>query len=342
MPELSIIIPVADEFETFENTLVSVLENRPSDCEVIVVRDERYTDPYSIGDEVTFVEASREVGLVERIALGVGASRAELVHTLGSGVQVTERWTESALTHFHRPRVGAVVPLVVDQCRPRRTVAAGATLTAGGRRQLERRLPRNTASAHETERAATLTAAFFRKSAYQLVGGLDPVVGNVLADVDLAARLRHAGYLTVIEPEAILTHAGPLRDAIASDGRCEERLFLRNAPTFGWGPALGKHPLAIAWRLLARPLPWQVARDLGGRLAAWAEIGRMREHHRKLASICGLATTMGEPVSVSNAAAVATSAPEEELPHDAVLTIESHRPSNRRLPSGHSRHCRAA
>lgn len=333
MPELSIIIPIVGQQQDFENTLISVLENRPHDCEIIVVCDEQYDDPYALGDEVTFVEARCDAGLVERFTLGVGQSRAELVHLLSGTSRVTAGWTTAALAHFRRPRVATVVPIVVDHQRPSRTVAAGVALTAGGRRRLRRRLPRHITGARETTLAAPLVATFLRKSAYQLVGGLDAAVGDSFADVDLAARLRHAGYLSVIEPESRLSHDGPLRAAAKAEfqGRQEERLFWRNAPTFGWGCALRRHPPAVAWRLLGRPLPWHVAQQLGGRVAALADVRDFRKHHRKLASIRGLANGIGEPEAAGHNA---SDSPRIDKSHEPVVfAIESHRMSSRRLTS---------
>lgn len=340
MPELSIIIPVADDAQAFEDTLVSVLENRPDDCEVIVVRDERYDDPYALADEVKFVQARREAGLVERFSVGVGASRAELVHLVSGRARVTDRWTATALTHFHHPRVAAVVPIVVDDANPKRGVAAGAALLAGGHRRLRRSLPRKTNSAHETDLAATLVAAFFRKSAFQLVGGLDVAVGDALADVDLAARLRHAGYLSVIEPEARLTHVGPLPASVVGepDPRCEERLFWRSAPTFGWGRALWQHPVSVAGRLLTRP--WQVVGQLAGRAAVLSEIRQLREHHRRLAGIRGLASAMGEAATDEQDAG--DSPRVERIKEPAVIAIDSHRDHSRPTTQQGRRRSRAA
>ncbi len=40
-----------------ETTLVSVLEHRPSDCEILLVFNAPYDDPYSLKDEVQFIQA---------------------------------------------------------------------------------------------------------------------------------------------------------------------------------------------------------------------------------------------------------------------------------------------
>ncbi len=44
-PRLSIIVPYCRDEAAFETTLVSVLENRPNQCEVLVPHDGSYQDP---------------------------------------------------------------------------------------------------------------------------------------------------------------------------------------------------------------------------------------------------------------------------------------------------------
>ena len=56
MPRLSIVIPVLGNLDRLEDTLVSVLANRPADCQVVVVLDQPYADPYDLKDEVQFIE----------------------------------------------------------------------------------------------------------------------------------------------------------------------------------------------------------------------------------------------------------------------------------------------
>ena len=51
VPRLSIIIPHRND-QLLEETILSVLENRPRDCEIIVAHDGSYCDPYQLVDEV--------------------------------------------------------------------------------------------------------------------------------------------------------------------------------------------------------------------------------------------------------------------------------------------------
>ena len=55
IPRISIVVPVGSNLEAFEDTLASVLQNRPVASEILVAHDGHYTDPFQLGDEVTFV-----------------------------------------------------------------------------------------------------------------------------------------------------------------------------------------------------------------------------------------------------------------------------------------------
>ena len=50
-------IPAPSDVAALEDTLVSVLEKRPADAEVIVALGCAYDDPWNIREEVTFVQA---------------------------------------------------------------------------------------------------------------------------------------------------------------------------------------------------------------------------------------------------------------------------------------------
>ena len=76
VPRLSIVLPVLGPPVQMEDALVSVLENRPSDCEILVVHNEPYDDPYDLKNEVCFIEAPRDSRWVDAINLGLAVSRS--------------------------------------------------------------------------------------------------------------------------------------------------------------------------------------------------------------------------------------------------------------------------
>ena len=63
MPSLACIIPVVGSTEGLETTLVSVLERRPEACEVFVVLNVPYHDPYHLQGEIQILQAPRGQGL---------------------------------------------------------------------------------------------------------------------------------------------------------------------------------------------------------------------------------------------------------------------------------------
>ena len=73
-PRLSIVIPAADA-SALEDTLVSVLENRPADSEIIAALTVPYADPWNISEEVRFVQAPVGTSLAACANLGVALSK---------------------------------------------------------------------------------------------------------------------------------------------------------------------------------------------------------------------------------------------------------------------------
>lgn len=112
LPHVTILVPVGSDLAAFETSLVSVLENRPADAEVIVPHDGSYDDPFDLQDEVRFVRAdSSRVG--DLIAAGAAEARARFVHVLADGVRATSEWLTAGVRPFDDPHVGSVSPLVV-------------------------------------------------------------------------------------------------------------------------------------------------------------------------------------------------------------------------------------
>ncbi|TWU08058.1 hypothetical protein [Stieleria varia] len=113
IPRVSIIVPQAAENDSFESTLVSVLENRPTGCEVLVAHDGHYRDPFALGDEVDFIDAG-STSLLEMIRAASDVARARFVHVVVPGCRVTPDWVNGALDQFEDLDVAAVAPTLMD------------------------------------------------------------------------------------------------------------------------------------------------------------------------------------------------------------------------------------
>lgn len=279
MARLSIIIPVLGQLKRLEDTLVSVLENRPANCQILVVFNQPYDDPYDLKGEVTIVEAAGGCGFAQSCNAGLSAAAAPVVHVLSCGVSVTPGWADAALRPFDTPDVAAVAPVVLDRGDPTWVLSAGIAYRPGGRVQ------RLTAEGSPDCLSGPDTlAGFYRKSALESVSGLRAGLGDSVAGVDLALRLHHAGYRLIVEPDcrayadrALVDEPPSLRRGIE-----EERLFWRWAPAAGWLSSLTRHGGLVAWecaRCLVRPT---LVCKLAGRAWGGLQLASHRQHWRSL------------------------------------------------------------
>jgi hypothetical protein len=266
VPRLSIIIPVVGDLKRLEDTLVSVLENRPDDCQVVVALNRPYDDPYGLSGEVCFVEAPLGGDLVATINAGICAARAPIVHLLTCGAEVGPDWIDAALDCFADPAVAAVAPLVLDKGNPSRVLAAGVQYHPGGavRRLARDRSPDEVQPQCDAFCGPDLLAAFYRKEALSGVGLFDHTLGGLLSGAEMALSLRQVGLQSVLQPQCRV-FADVADDAFLT-GFHAEQLFWRWVPEFGWLRSLTRHVLLLAGEGLLSPLrPTMMAR-LAGRL----------------------------------------------------------------------------
>lgn len=245
MPRLSIVIPVLGDSQQLDDTLLSVLENRPTNCEILVVHNEPYHDPYHLSDEVRFVEAECGASMVACVHRGLALCQSPVVHVLACGVEIQPGWADAALRHFSNPEVAAVGVVVFDRDQCQRVFSAGFGYRAEGTAwRLGQRIDLGKVLACQRDfRGPDTLAAFYRKSAVESVGGFSTWVGDALAGTDLALALRRAGFRCTLEPQCVarVNPAAIIAKPAFSRGRNAERLFWRWASSHGWLPSLAGH-----------------------------------------------------------------------------------------------------
>jgi hypothetical protein len=223
---------------------------------------------------------------------GIEASQSPVIHLLSAGLEVAEGWTEPALAHFTDTRVASVAPVIVDMVDAQTPIAFGLDYCCRRGRVIRRGIAVNgesqpsSVAAEATEVLGPLIhAAFYRRSALELVGGLPRGVGAAFADADLAMSLRFAGYRSMVEPRSIaLATPGDIAPPKASfrQGLAAERLFWRAAPSAGWLKSLARHPWGVL-REFTGALPHPGAfTSLAGRFLAVCQMGSHRAHHQWL------------------------------------------------------------
>lgn len=181
MLKVSIVIPSVNNAHRLETTLISLLENRPSDCEIVVPHSGYYDDPYDIAEEVRLIEVPAARNEVELLAVAWSMCKAPVVHTLAAGATVDEDWLEEALACFQRPEVMAVAPQThyADSSEPIHGVLADDFGLRAG-------------AVAATMQAPMLEAGFFRYSLLSAVGGICTRMEE-FADLDIGLWIAEAG-----------------------------------------------------------------------------------------------------------------------------------------------------
>jgi GT2 family glycosyltransferase len=277
---LALVIPVVGSTEGLENTLLSVLERRPDDCEVIVATSTTYDDPYKLQGEIQILQAPRGAGLVDCANHAIRSTAAPIVHILAVGAQATDGWIDCAARHFENPRVAAVVPFVHSEDNSKSLLAVGVSYPGHGRRQICRNV-----NACEQIIGPQLGAAFYRKSVIDAIGGIPSCVGDMLAEVDLAMVLRKAGWQIELEP-ACKVLAQQIDGRLPAGFRSalwSQRLYRRHFTGDGV-PGLVPHSLAQSTDTAGSKPWWKMPSSAAGRLAGMLEFGQYRAANQVVAA----------------------------------------------------------
>jgi hypothetical protein len=287
----------------FDATLVSVLQHRPDDCEVLLVHTEPYDDPYDLGSEVQFLRSGQSARLVELINEGLATAAGDVVHLLGCGVEVTEGWTNAALDRFQDEDIAAVSPVVLDIDR-KKLLAAGVRWTVGGSRQIvadQRVLHGGSARLRAGILGPTLAAGFFRREVLEALGGFDSRLDERYADVDLALAIAALDLRTVCEPASRVVQTaarGDQRRAPFARGRNAERLFWRHAAARGMFPSLVMHPFALIGDILATRSALGASFATIGRAIALLELGAAKRHEQRLVAAREALAATEQPATI--------------------------------------------
>jgi len=299
-PACSVVIPTFNGRALLETCLASVERHRPRGPAVeVVVADDGSTDGTAewlarAHPDARLVRLPANLGFCAAANAGVAAALGEFIQLLNNDTEVTAGWVEAGLSAFDGPAVGSVAPLVLVRSDPGRVDSAGDSYNLVGwpsKRGHGQPAARWLTRGRGPVFGASGSSAFYRASALRRVGAYDPAFGSYYEDVDLAFRLRWAGYSCVWTPDcrvlhevsASYDHARPaLQRRMA---RNAEYLFWADLPA-GWLAASALPHLAFvaaqaAWRLCrgrARPF-------LLGKLDAARDLRRLPSRRRLRADL---------------------------------------------------------
>ncbi|MDA7980338.1 MAG: glycosyltransferase [Pirellulales bacterium] len=281
MPRLSIVIPVMGRCAAFEAGLVSVLSERPSDCEVVAVLNEPYDNPYELDDEVRFVHAPSGAGWAACANRGLLAAQGEIVNLLDAGVKVDAGWTDAVIAQFRDPKLVAVSSRT--RVLEKRTEWAGQTVESGRLRKVKagqlRRLR------HKNTFSPLAAAGFYRREDVVSVCGLEEDLPAELAIADLSLRIHQASGHVAFESTAKVSCVATPDKSAFNQGLGAERFFLMHMDGVSLSGLTVRALRGLPSLVGGRFGPISGLARLCGRLAAWLNVGKAREGRRVRAAL---------------------------------------------------------
>lgn len=206
MPKLAAVIPYQQGPSHLEATVLSILENRDSQIELIVVDAGRYSDPYGLsGVEMTILPVDSNTDWFSMVYEGIQSSIAPIVQVLAPGMTVTKDWWQVPLEAFTSARTGAVQPAYHAPGGPR--IAGGLDRAALPRRSLKQQV-------REGESVGVSSmGGFFRKRALLALDGWLKGLPRDAADAEMTLALAALDFQTLACPESKLMIDQPARIA---------------------------------------------------------------------------------------------------------------------------------
>jgi GT2 family glycosyltransferase len=283
---LSIVIPSHNRPDLLRLCLQSVRRHAPAGTQVIVV-DDGSTDAVitavAADFGVTVLRNNRPLGFAAAANRGIATATGSVIELLNDDTEVEPGWADGAAARFADPAVAAVAPLVLRGP----PIAGTPTIDSAGDEYDVGGFARKRGHGEPlTDRfrepcevfGASASSAFYRSDVLRAVGGFPIDFGAYFEDVDLAWRIRNAGYRCVYEPASVVWHRVgssycKRRSLVESQSLNEERVYWRNVP--GVWRTLPRHAAVLAAKAVRRVregalVPWAV-----GRLRAFTEVPGM-------------------------------------------------------------------
>jgi len=283
---IDVVIPVHGNYELTDSCLAR-LAAQTVEHRVIVVDDGSPDDTVRrLREEwpaVSVVELAENRGYTQAVNRGVEHGEAEHLVLLNNDVELRPDFLERLLAPLRAdPRTGSAASLMLAPGE-RSIDSAGVTAdpTLAGFARLHGR-PVEEAGEGPVLTGPEGTAGAYRRQAWQQVGGLDERIEAYMEILDLALRLRSAGWQSVFVPDAVGVHLGSRSYGRGSARQRRLAGFSRGYLLRRYGVLRGRHgPRALITEALVVTADAALARDLAalrGRLAGWRAARGLARH----------------------------------------------------------------
>lgn len=211
-PSVDVVVPIYNGWELIESCLEHL--RRQAMPHRVIVCDNGSTDGTAervrtFFPEVHLIELGANLGFSTACNRGVQAGTSEIVVLLNNDVECRSDFLEPLVAPFWDDRIGSVAALLLTPDEDA-IESFGLTVdpTLAGYPRL-RGMPSAEARATRPVLVGPSgAAAAVRRRAWEDVGGLDESVFAYGEDVDLALRLRAAGWATAAVADAVAIHRG--------------------------------------------------------------------------------------------------------------------------------------
>lgn len=201
----SLVVPLLNDINEFEDTLASVLRHRPPHSQVIVVHNGGYLDPHQLDDEVELTTVEGRPSLAKVLNQAMDLADGEYLALVRPGVEIDENWQLPVEDAFGSERVASVAPLLINVNRPTRIVAAGVETDGFKNRNLCATNNRLTASniGKANPLGPTHWFAIYRRDVLNAIGQLDERMDDCYLDVEIGLALKTLGFKCSFEPDVV-------------------------------------------------------------------------------------------------------------------------------------------
>ncbi len=276
-PSVDVIIPTYGNWQLTESCLSHL--RAQTIPHLAIVADNGSSDDTPANVRAHFpgarlVELGSNLGFATACNRGIAAGEAEIVVLLNNDVECRPKFLEHLVAPFADERVGLVAGALV---RPNEheidSVGLTADCTLAGFARLQGRPVADAAAAQPVLVGPSGGAAAYRRVAWEAAGGLDENIFFYAEDLDLALRLRSAGWRTAAAPDAAGVHLGAATAGQQSPWQRYHGGFTRGYLLRRYGVLRGRTAArALATEAIVVAGDAVISRDLSalrGRLAGW-------------------------------------------------------------------------
>jgi N-acetylglucosaminyl-diphospho-decaprenol L-rhamnosyltransferase len=278
-PAIDVVVPVYEHYD-LTNSCLEHLARQSVAHRVIVVDDgSRDGSPERLEREwpgVRMVRLESNGGYTRAVNHGVHAGEGEYVVLLNNDVQPRPDCLERLIAPMQGDeRVGSVAALMLAPGERGAIDSFGvsADVTLAGFARMQGKPPGGIHAGGPALTGPEGTAGAYRRAAWEQVGGFDETISAYMEILDLALRLRSAGWATAQAPDAVGVHLGSVTYGRRSPAQRRQAGFSRGYLLRRYGVLRRRTaPRALFTEALVVAADAVVCRDLQalrGRLEGW-------------------------------------------------------------------------